>query len=228
MAVLMVLPVSAVDARFPIEKLPEPDPAKAAFDDACAMFAATRVAGYRDEKEQEWIATCSRHPDRATCDATKKFVEDTIHRPVPELVCGTKGAAPPRRTDPAQQPAAPPPKAADANAPVQSGVTLSRRLGYVRMAFRFEQKVGVAVTTADDASSNILVLEFTRPIRIDLGQLAEGARDVVSAARADPDGKVLRITLGQKVKVHTIPSNNSFVLDLLPEGWAGPMPGLTD
>jgi hypothetical protein len=43
-----------------------------------------------------------------------------------------------------------------------------------------------------------------------------------------PDGKALRIALGQKVKVHAIPFNNSFVLDLLPESWADPMPGLTE
>ena len=96
----MALQASAVRAEFPVQRLPQPDPATAAFDDACAMFASSRVAGYRDEKEPEWIATCSRHPDRAICDATKKFMEDSLHRPVPELMCGTKGAAPARRTEP--------------------------------------------------------------------------------------------------------------------------------
>jgi hypothetical protein len=229
--VLMAVQAGVVDAEFPVQKLPQPDPARTAFDDACAMFAASRVAGYRDEKEPEWIAACSRHPDRATCDATRKFMEDALHRPIPELMCGTKGAAPARRTAPDQQidrASGPPPKAADANAAVHSDVTLSRRLGYVRMAFRFEQKVGVAVTTAENASGNILVLEFTRPIKIEVGQLAAGARDVITAARTDPDGKALRIALGQKVSVHAIPSNTSFVLDLLPENWAGPMPGMTE
>jgi hypothetical protein len=67
-----------------------PDPLKARFDDACAMFAAARVAGYRDLNEQRWIANCSRHPERETCYATKQFIEEATRHPLPELACGKK------------------------------------------------------------------------------------------------------------------------------------------
>ncbi len=221
LAIVVALQTSLACAEFPIEKLPDPDPAKVKFDDACAMFAAARVAGYDDEKMQQWISDCSRHPDRLICDATKKFVEDA-GRSASELRCGTKGeaAVPRRKPEPNQRIERRPGATATLSA-VKGDVTLSKQADYTRLAFRFDQDVGVAVRT----SGKILILEFTQPVAMQVEQLVEGAPDLINAARTDPDKKALRIALGRNVKLHTIPSNNTFILDLLEENWTGPMPG---
>jgi hypothetical protein len=219
---------SAAYAKFPIEKLPEPDPAKAPFDDACAMFAAARVSGYHDEKEPYWIATCSHHPDRGICDAARRFIEDSIHKPVPELVCGNKGAAPVQRPkgDPGR-PAATTPTTTDPNAPATGRVTLYNQFGYVRLVFRFDRQVAVSATTSDTPSGAILILAFPRPVSIDAETLVGGAPDLINAVRLDFDKQTLRIALGHRVKLQIIPSNDRVIVDLLPENWTGPMPADT-
>jgi hypothetical protein len=58
------------------------------FNDACVMFAASRLSGYPDPKESELLAQCKRHPNRDFCRQTKKWIEDKSNRPVPELTCG--------------------------------------------------------------------------------------------------------------------------------------------
>src|SRR5262249_42315335 len=89
LAAFLALQASVVFAQLsPLDNLPQPDPAKAHYDDACAMFMATRIAGYTDEKMERWAYDCSRHPDRMTCDATKKFMEDSKYSAA-ELACGT-------------------------------------------------------------------------------------------------------------------------------------------
>jgi hypothetical protein len=95
-AASIVLPSGSAEAqRYNFDRLPEPDPATARFDDACAQYATSKVAGFNHEKMDQWISDCSRHPDKLTCDATKKYVEDAI-RSASELICGTKGEFPAR------------------------------------------------------------------------------------------------------------------------------------
>jgi hypothetical protein len=67
-----------------------------------------------------------------------------------------------------------------------------------------------------------------RPINIDARQLAVSAPELISAARTDPDGKAIQIALTRRVKVFTVPSNTSFILNLLPENWSCPMPSMPE
>ena len=57
-------------------------------------------------------------------------------------------------------------------------------------------------------------------------RLSVNAPGVISAARRDPDGSAIRIALTQKIKMNTIGAAERFYVDLLPETWEGPMPGL--
>ena len=59
------------------------------FDDACAMLAATIVAGYSgDASIPKWATDCSQHPKNETCVATRKFILDNKKALPAELVCG--------------------------------------------------------------------------------------------------------------------------------------------
>ena len=57
-------------------------------------------------------------------------------------------------------------------------------------------------------------------------RLNVNAPDYISAARRDPDGSAIRIALTRKVKLNTIAAAERLYVDLLPENWKGPMPGL--
>ena len=191
-----------------VDKLPEPDPATVRFDDACAMLSGvfTAETGFSDTEKQKFLSICSSHPDKSTCQVTKRFIEAT-GRPVPELVCkpGSKEAeTPPQSAKPEQQPkAARPGQTAPMSAAkviVKGHVTLSKQDGYTRLAFRFGKQIGVAVTQTD----TVLVLNFSEPIDVVVQQLAEQAPDLIAAARRDPDDKAVRIALAHKVKLHGI------------------------
>jgi hypothetical protein len=58
--------------------------------DACAMIAAARVSGFSDTNEKQWLADCGRHPNGDLCRSTKKFIEDSTKRPMPDLICQGK------------------------------------------------------------------------------------------------------------------------------------------
>jgi hypothetical protein len=57
-------------------------------------------------------------------------------------------------------------------------------------------------------------------------RLNVNAPEFISAARRDPDGSAIRLALLRKVKVNTIAAAERLYVDLLPEAWKGPMPGL--
>jgi hypothetical protein len=104
-------------------------------------------------------------------------------------------------------------------------MTAGSQAGYVRIFLQFSEQVGVIARTATTSSGDVLILEFTQAVRINEPQrLADIAPNFISAARSDPDRMAIRVALTQKVKLHSIPSNKAFVLDLLPEHWTGPLP----
>ena len=78
---------SAAHALFPIEGLPPPDPVRAKMDNACALIAASLVAGVSDEKQSEWIAICSRHIDKEVCEATRREIIGEGKAVPAKLVC---------------------------------------------------------------------------------------------------------------------------------------------
>ncbi|HEY5306526.1 MAG TPA: hypothetical protein VIJ52_07660 [Pseudolabrys sp.] len=138
-------------------------------------------------------------------------VSGAIHANVAYAIFSIEGFPPPDSNPRSGQPVVP----AGAQSPVKSEVAVSKEAGSTRLSFRFERPVSVSVRTAN--SGKILVLEFNHPVELQVGQLSESAPDLISAARTDPDGSALRFALKQKVNVRTFPSNDSFILDLMPE-----------
>jgi hypothetical protein len=106
--------------------------------------------------------------------------------------------------------------------PVKGEVTLTQQSGFTRLAFHFDEEVGIKIAE----SSGILIVSFSKPVNIQVEQLAGQAQDLIRAARRDPDGNAVRIALSHKMKLHSIPAAERYFLDLLPESWSGVLPGL--
>src|SRR5262245_694833 len=94
--------------------------------------------------------------------------------------------------------------------------------GFVRLLFHFDQ----AVESNVRVSGAIIVINFKKPVAVAVEKLSSGASGLISVARRDPDGGAIRIALAQKVKVNTIAAAERLYVDLLPDNWNGPTPGL--
>ncbi|MGN6571071.1 MAG: tetratricopeptide repeat protein [Pseudolabrys sp.] len=111
---------------------------------------------------------------------------------------------------------------ARAEEPVHGTVKISREDGFTRMLFRFDQEVAAKVTT----NNLIMIINFARPVNVDVDTLNAAAPDLISAARRDPDGSAVRIALAHRIKLNVMPAAERVFVDLLPEKWIGPPPGL--
>jgi hypothetical protein len=94
--------------------------------------------------------------------------------------------------------------------------------GYARLVF----PVGDDIEANARLLGNVLIVEFSKPVMIDVDRIAAGAPDYMAAARLDPDGRALRIALVRKIKLNSIMAGEKFFLDLLPEDWSGGPPSL--
>jgi hypothetical protein len=112
--------------------------------------------------------------------------------------------------------------AARADDPVKGEVKAAGEAGYGRLVFKFEEPVDVKARI----SGAILVLEFKQPVAVSVDRINGRVPDYVSAARADPDGKAIRIALAGKFRINPIPAAERLFIDLLPEPWVGMLPGL--
>src|SRR5579885_249121 len=112
--------------------------------------------------------------------------------------------------------------AARADDPVNGTVQVSKEDGFSRMLFRFEREVGAKVST----NNLIMIINFTHPVKVDVDKLNAAAPDLISAARRDPDGSAVRIALRHRIKLNVMPAAERLFVDLLPEKWIGPPPGL--
>src|SRR6266576_2233504 len=106
--------------------------------------------------------------------------------------------------------------------PIRGEATLSTAGGYARLVFKLGEDVESDVTTA----GTILVIRFKRPVDIPVDRLPEAAPDYVSSARRDPDGTAIRLSLARKVAVNTMTAGERVFVDMIPETWSGPPPGL--
>src|ERR1700690_105556 len=106
--------------------------------------------------------------------------------------------------------------------PVKGDATFSAGGGYARLVLRFGEDVGAEVTTA----GSIIVIRFKRPIDIPVDRLADAVPDYVGSARRDPDGSAIRLSLARRVTVNTMSAGERVFVDLLPDSWTGPPPGL--
>ncbi len=78
----------------------------------------------------------------------------------------------------------------------------------------------------DRRTASIMVINFAKPVNVDVDKLNAAAPDLISAARRDPDGKAVRIALAHRIKFNVMPAAERLFVDLLPEKWIGPPPGL--
>ena len=105
---------------------------------------------------------------------------------------------------------------------VKGELSVNTSGGYARLVFRFEDDVDSEVKL----SSGILVVNFKRPVDISVNRLDTNALGYIAAARRDPDGTAVRIALSRKVTVNSMAAGERLFVDLLPDSWTGPPPGL--
>jgi len=106
--------------------------------------------------------------------------------------------------------------------PLKGEISISTSGGYTRLVIRFSEEVEAQVRL----SSSILVISFPRPVDVSVDRLNLGAAAVIGAARRDPDGRAIRLALASRVIVSPMTAAEQLFVDLLPESWTGPPPGL--
>jgi tetratricopeptide (TPR) repeat protein len=111
---------------------------------------------------------------------------------------------------------------ARADDPIKGEVKAISDGGFVRLMFQFDE----AVEATTRVAGAIIVISFNKPVAVAVERLNVNAGEYISAARRDPDGSAIRIALTHKAKVNTIVAAERLYVDLLPETWKGPMPGL--
>ena len=112
--------------------------------------------------------------------------------------------------------------AARADEPIKGEVKAVNDGGFLRLMFQFDE----AVEATTRVSGAIVIISFNKPVALAVERLNVNAPEYISAARRDPDGSAIRLALLRKVKVNTIAAAERLYVDLLPEAWKGPMPGL--
>lgn len=115
-----------------------------------------------------------------------------------------------------------PASAARADDPLKGDVKAVIDGGFARLLFHFDEPVEANVRV----SGAIIVISFKKPVAVAVEKLSASAPDYISAARRDPDGSAIRIALTHKLRVNTIAAAERLYVDLLPESWKGPNPGL--
>ena len=114
------------------------------------------------------------------------------------------------------------PFGARADDPIKGEVKAIADGGFVRLLFHFDE----AVESNVRVSGAIIVITFKKPVAVAVEKLSSGASGFISVARRDPDGGAIRIALAHKVKVNSIAAAERLYVDLLPDNWNGPTPGL--
>jgi hypothetical protein len=94
--------------------------------------------------------------------------------------------------------------------------------GFARLVIKFNEDVGSEVVTA----GSIIVIRFERPVDVSVDRLVEEVPDYIGAARRDPDGAAIRLSLSRKVTINTMTAGERLFVDLLPDTWSGPPPNL--
>ncbi|MCC8948772.1 tetratricopeptide repeat protein, partial [Bradyrhizobium sp. Arg62] len=112
--------------------------------------------------------------------------------------------------------------AAHAEDPVPGEATFSAANGYARLVLKLKEDVESEVTTA----GSIIVIRFGRPVDIPVEKLQDAVPDYVGAARRDPDGSAIRLSLARRVSINTMTAGERIFIDFLPDSWTGPPPSL--
>jgi hypothetical protein len=106
--------------------------------------------------------------------------------------------------------------------PVKAEASFSSSGGFARLVIKFDEDVGSEVVTA----GSIVVVRFERPVDVSVDGLADSVPGYVGAARRDPDGSAIRLSLSRKVKINTMTAGERLFVDFLPDSWSGPPPNL--
>ncbi|WP_332696141.1 tetratricopeptide repeat protein [Bosea sp. (in: a-proteobacteria)] len=94
--------------------------------------------------------------------------------------------------------------------------------GFGRLAFTFDEPV----TTRVRISNGVLVVGFSQPVKVDPSRISRELPAYVSLARIDPDGRGLRFALARTYRANLLEAGDRAFVDLLPDNWAGQLPGL--
>lgn len=105
---------------------------------------------------------------------------------------------------------------------VRGEASLSASDGFARLALKLNDDVDSEVTVA----GAVLVIRFKRPVDIPVDRISVAVPDYVASARRDPDGSAIRLALARNVTVNTMTAGERVFIDLMPDGWKGPPPGL--
>ena len=116
------------------------------------------------------------------------------------------------------------PPGGEVNAPLRGEVVAREENGYARLVFTFPEPIEFERTIAN----GVLVLSLKTPVDIDLSGLALSVPSYIVAARGDPGGRSLRFALARRLTVAVLPAAERVFVDLLPEGWQGPLPTLPE
>jgi hypothetical protein len=112
--------------------------------------------------------------------------------------------------------------AAVAQEPVKGEATFTATDGYARLILKLNEDVGSEVI----AAGSIIVIRFKQPVDIAIDKIADAVPDYVGSARRDPDGSAIRLSLARRVTINTMTAGERVFVDLLPDSWVGPPPGL--
>jgi tetratricopeptide (TPR) repeat protein len=94
--------------------------------------------------------------------------------------------------------------------------------GFGRAVFTFDALPRASV----QVRNGILIVTFDRPVTIPVDKLTTELPEYVSAVRLDPDGRGLRMALTRPLRPHQMEAGEKLFIDLLPETWRQPPPGL--
>lgn len=105
---------------------------------------------------------------------------------------------------------------------IRGEANLSASDGFARLVLKLNDDVESEVTVA----GAVLVIRFKRPVDIPVDRIPVAVPDYVASARRDPDGSAIRLALARNVTVNTMTAGERVFIDLMPDGWKGPPPGL--
>lgn len=94
--------------------------------------------------------------------------------------------------------------------------------GYGRLSFSIPATTKISATT----TGGVLAISFSAKTDIDPAAITAALPRVISSGRADADGKTLRFTLSQPVKLHVSQIGARAVVDIAPLTFTGVMPDL--
>ncbi|MCW5679170.1 MAG: hypothetical protein KIT65_14625 [Xanthobacteraceae bacterium] len=101
-------------------------------------------------------------------------------------------------------------------------INASMESGFARLVFTFPEEIKTDV----QLNNTVLVVRFAKPMRVPVEEIQPRLKEIVLAARLDPDGTAVRIALRQKIKINTMEAGEKLFVDLLPESWTSLPPGL--